>query len=583
MPLKLNISPRIIPNVASIYTDTNRIFMEYIDNSIDSAEEFFDEVTNSYSRNISITLTMTSDSVTVEDNCYGITNFEKIVQEVGNSDKKAQPWTNGQFGYGIYSFLAGCENLSITSKLRNEPYAKQISIHKSQFDTDHQDDVVFPDPSEIEYEHISGTRVIMSGFEKSMWRQIEFSVLINEIENHFEHLLKRSNLTIKLIDHEERSEYVCKSFDYDQYEGEEYIESLSELKFTKGRKYPKEKILKPANPIDIYLKVTNGKAINKPPVFISKGRRIAEIAKVNSFKSKYKSEIWGHPSLTGYVDLSDFLEPTIARNDFRNTNNSTALFSTLKELEPLILDVIQNVNKESESKHYKTLENELNRVLSKLAKIDAMNFRTEHLSGKDINLQQGGSGQSIEEGFGTEHHRNGPPGGVPGVTPSNPKDDPHGFGPTDEEGNNISDNEGEGNLASNKEAENPFEDTGFTGGKRKKSGFNIQLVVGDPIIDEDTNKMKRSQLIGGNIRIFREHPDFEDRIKYSRTKEPKVSQRLITYLAGEITVHYKDILQIREGQPEYNVRMFEDLVEFIYKFEDGLEHLEGENLSKYSE
>jgi hypothetical protein len=29
--------------------------------------------------------------------------------------------------------------------------------------------------------------------------------------------------------------------------------------------------------------------------------------------------------------------------------------------------------------------------------------------------------------------------------------------------------------------------------------------------------------------------------------------------------------------------MFEDLVEFIYKFEDGLEHLQGENLSKYSE
>jgi hypothetical protein len=516
--------------------------MEYIDNSIDSAEEFFDEVTNSYSRNIFITLTMTSESVIVEDNCFGITNFEKIVQEVGNSDKKAQPWTNGQFGYGIYSFLAGCKNLNIASKLETEPYAKQISINRSQFDTDHQDNVVFPDPSEVEYGYISGTRIKLSGFDKHMWKQIEFQVIINEIETHFEHLLKRSNLTIKLIDQEKGVEYTCKSFDYSQYEGEEYVESLSELRFTKGRKYPKEKILKPLNPVNIYLKVTNGKAINKPPVFISKGRRIAEIAKVNSFKSKYKSEIWRHPSLTGYIDLSDFLEPTIARNDFRNTNNSTALFSMLKELEPLILDVIQNVNKESESKHYKTLENELNRVLSKLAKIDAMNFRTEHLSGQDINLQQGGSGQSIEDGLGTEHHRDGPLSGVPTVDPSDPKDDPYGFGPTDEEGNNISDNEGEEDLASNKEAENPFEDTGFTGGERKKSGFNIQFIDGDPIIDEDTNKMKRSQLIGGNIRIFREHPDFENRIKYSQTKEPKVSQRLITYLAGEITVHYKDIL-----------------------------------------
>jgi hypothetical protein len=390
-------------------------------------------------------------------------------------------------------------------------------------------------------------------------------------------------LTIKLIDHEEDSEYVCKSFDYDQYEGEEYIESLSELKFTKGRKYPKEKILKPGNPIDIYLKVTNGKAINKPPVFISKGRRIAEIAKVNSFKSKYKSEIWGHPSLTGYVDLSDFLEPTIARNDFRNTNNSTALFSTLKELEPLILEVIQNVNKASESKHYKTLEDELNRALSKLAKIDAMNFRTEHLSGKNINLQQGGIGQELEQGLGTEHHREGERSEVHNEIDPVPREDPEGFGPTDEEGNNISDNEGEGNLASNKEADNPFEDTGFTGGERKKSGFNIQFVDGDPIIDEDTNKMKRSQLVGGSIRIFRKHPDFEDRVKYSRTKEPKISQRLITYLAGEITVHYKDKLQTREGQAEYNIRMFEDLVGFIYQFEDMVSGLVDKNLSDLSD
>ena len=32
MSINLQISPRIIPNIASIYTDTNRIFMEYIDN-----------------------------------------------------------------------------------------------------------------------------------------------------------------------------------------------------------------------------------------------------------------------------------------------------------------------------------------------------------------------------------------------------------------------------------------------------------------------------------------------------------------------------------------------------------------------
>ena len=157
------------------------------------------------------------------------------------------------------------------------------------------------------------------------------------------------------------------------------------------------------------------------------------------------------------------------------------------------------------------------------------------------------------------------------------REDPEGFGPSDLDGSNPSDNDGSG--ASNREADNPFEDTGFKGSERKKSGFNIEFVDGDPIWNVDTDKPIRSQLIGGTIRIFREHLEFQKRITYTRTKEPKISQRLITYLAGEITVHYKDKVQTREGQAEYNVQMFENLVEFIYMFEDAVSGLAGKNLS----
>jgi len=38
-----------------------------------------------------------------------------ISTKIGNSDKKAQVWTNGQFGYGIYSFMACCQSLEITT------------------------------------------------------------------------------------------------------------------------------------------------------------------------------------------------------------------------------------------------------------------------------------------------------------------------------------------------------------------------------------------------------------------------------------------------------------------------------------
>jgi len=54
MAIQLHISPKIIPNIASLYNDPNRIFMEYIDNALDSAEDFFDPKKNTYTKPILI-------------------------------------------------------------------------------------------------------------------------------------------------------------------------------------------------------------------------------------------------------------------------------------------------------------------------------------------------------------------------------------------------------------------------------------------------------------------------------------------------------------------------------------------------
>ena len=45
--VKFEISPRILGNVAQEYTDSYRVFMEFVDNSLDSAEDFYDR-DNSY-------------------------------------------------------------------------------------------------------------------------------------------------------------------------------------------------------------------------------------------------------------------------------------------------------------------------------------------------------------------------------------------------------------------------------------------------------------------------------------------------------------------------------------------------------
>ncbi|MFH1546421.1 MAG: hypothetical protein ABIE14_03525, partial [Patescibacteria group bacterium] len=480
---------------------------------------------------------------------------------------------------GIYSFMAACGKLEIFSKLKKDKNAQMIEIKREQFDTKEIENVQFPDPKITKYSYSSGTKVVLSEFDKSMWKQIDTGEIQNEIEKHFELLLARKNLQIKLIS-QNGEEYICKPFDYNQYEGEEYRESLKELHFIKGRKYPKKVKLIVPKPINIFLKVTKGKAINKPPVFMVKGRRIAEVKDIKQFKSKHKPDIWGHPNMTGYIDLSDYLEPTIARNDFKNNDKSKALFDSLEELELLILEFVKDVNKESADKHYKKFEDKLNSIFSKLSKKLLLNYRTKFLSGNEINLQKGGSGQSFNEGFGGKDRGENNKGvGGEGWGGEN---EGEGSGPSGEVGNDISSGKGEGDFASDKEADNPFEDTGFKGGEKKKSGFNIQINNNEPPTNEN-NEILRSQLIGGDIRIFRKHPDFQKRIKRSRVGNEQISQSLITYVAGQVTVHSMDKFYTKNGQPEYNKNMFDELVDYIYEAEFGLQECEGQNLSDFNE
>ena len=432
MGISPNISPRIIHNIASLYNDANRIFMEYIDNSLDSAEEFFDRETNSYTKDITITLTVLNRSVSIKDNCYGIDNITNIVREIGNSNKKEQPWTNGQFGYGIYSFMAACGKLEICSRLRGSVSAEGMVIRKSLFNEDRLENVVIPDPFLTEYSYDSGTEVVLSEFDKDMWKQIEFDDLKTEIEEHFELLLARKNLRIKLIDERKGEEHLCQQFDYDRYEGDKYEKYLDKLEIKGKKGYENEKIIPPA-PIRVFLQVTKGKVISKPPVFITNGRRIAAVKDIKSFKSKHKSEIWGHPNMTGFIDLAGSLDPTIARNDFRNTPKSRALFNQLKELEPYILEFIKEENKRTEAQHYRKLEDKLTRALAKLAKVDRMSYRTGYLSGSGTDVLKGGSGQSFEEGYGEKDKGGqGSGGGGEGWGGENEGD---GMGPSGKPGN----------------------------------------------------------------------------------------------------------------------------------------------------
>lgn len=559
--ISINIAPKIILSIASLYNDTNRILMEYIDNAIDNAENCFDRESNSYTKNIKISLTIDKEKIIIEDNCFGITDFNKVIQSIGWSDKKDDTWTNGQFGYGIYSFMAACSQLEITSKLENETKAKNIIIPRDKFDTKNQDDVTFSEPKQVDYSKKSGTTIVLFQFDKIKYKEINFDIIKQEIERHFELLLGRQNIEIKLINAVNRSKIeICQAFNYNDYNGETYEDAITTLSFTKGKKQPERiKLFVPNSPIKIFLKIIKNRVLDRAPIFVIKGRRVAEIKSINSFKSKHKSDIWGHPHITGYIDVSNFVEPTIARNEFRNNTHSKALFETLIELEPLILDVISDVNKANEDKKYKVLEDKFNQVLSKLAKQDDLNFRKSYIKNEKggIELVEDEKGEDL---FDINS-------GIVPPEPPEPDPDPN---PIDAPINKV--------TKINSDSE--FADDVIPGKETKKSGFNIKFVDNEPPINEEDQKPIRSQLIDGTIRIYKQHKDFEDRLDYSQTKEQKISQRLLTYLACEITVHYKDKIATLQEQPEYNKKLFEELVSFIYQFEFMIKDLAGQKVSE---
>lgn len=584
MSINPNISPRIIPSIASLYTDIGRIFMEYIDNSVDSADvHWLDKSLKNYSRPINIKIVLKGTNyqdgtVEIIDNCFGITNFTKVVESIGDSDKKNNRFTNGQFGFGIYSFMAACSNLKIISKEINNK-TQELELNRQQFDQARAEDVKIKEPVITNnYPYESGTMMVLSGFERESWKDVSLNYIKTEIEKHFELILQRKNLTISIID-QSGIESVCEPFDYDAYEGEVYEDYVTDFPLRDKRETSnKQRLPFQKTPAHIFLKITNGIAIGKPPVFFSKGRRICEIKDVRSFKSRHKSDIWAHPNVTGYIDLQDLLPPTIARTDFKNTRDSRAVFQTLIDLEDLIFEFVKNANHQADEKHYLQLEDALNKALSRLARIDAMNFRTTYLNGGDINLSNNSFGQELKEGEGSKDFgdtKNENPG--PGVGDSEGK----GFGLVDGEGGFPGGQE-EGNQPKNEEQ---FADSEFKGQERKKSGFNIHISDAEPQVDAETNKQLRSILSGSEIIIFKKHSDFQTRLSHTNRGESKITERLLGYIAGEITIHYKDEFynKHQNGQPEYNKNMFIGMAEFIYQLEDALSALSGKNLSKLSQ
>jgi len=570
MPHKIQISDPVgfMNNVANLYQNSSRIFMEYVDNSLDDAEILFQSGNNAYPYPIEIDIFIDPEEkkVTFIDNCQGMTRdtLLRIITDVGSSNKKAQPWTNGQFGFGIHSFRACCEKMNVISKTMDMRMPLEIKIDRREEEA--------PDEREVDrsaFPHNSGTKVILKDFDKDWWIDVHKENIKNEIENHFEGLLTRPNLLIRL--HYARERISCCPLDYRPISGSEVEKEISEINLDDESN---SKITF-VQPVKIYLKVTDQIIPNKRPIFLNKGRRIEEVQNVRSFKnkSKHKTSLWGNNNLTGYVEVNGNIDPTIERNEFQRSKFRQLIYDQILGLEDEIFELIQEKYKTSEEASLNKLEDILSSALSKLAKLDALRFRTVSIKGSDMHLKAGGGGIFTEEGAG------GPLGDKGGTGGTGGRDEGEGAGVVPGEG--LYPDEGNGFGPRPKESD---EETEFTGSQRRKSGFNI--VFSDLLPEvKGTDKKLRSQYLDGTIYIYKNHPEFQERITRTWQGEPKLNQRLILYLASEISVHYKNVFyEKKKMQPEIQKilssreELFKSQIDFIYEFEKILQPLVNLNL-----
>lgn len=183
--MKPELSLRLILSIATIYTDVIRVFLEFIDNVLDEAHDFYDLKTNAYTKPINIEVifrgkTIEDFEVEIRDNCKGILEFEKIVKSIGNSQKRNKPHLNGQFGFGMFSFVAVCSKMIIRSST-NGYESKQIEINREIFEKDNINDTELS----IAVQNASlfriaqrarlfpiGTSITLKNFDKHKYRQI---------------------------------------------------------------------------------------------------------------------------------------------------------------------------------------------------------------------------------------------------------------------------------------------------------------------------------------------------------------------------------------------------------------------------
>ncbi|MCH7475613.1 MAG: glycosyltransferase, partial [Gemmatimonadetes bacterium] len=260
--------------------------------------------------------------VAIKDNGGGMKPPElcDLLSKIGRSAKKTVPWTNGQFGFGVHAFRAFAKTVTFTS---NTEAAGQYAITIDR-DTDENTYVVCEPVSRRTMGKIRGTLVEVSHFDSRVFRKSQMrKKLAIEIERHFGEVL-RAGVARIVLTQDGAQPHKCRPFDYQSLAGVPICETV-ELHAEEA-----------TGTIRIDLRVLEKQLSDDShlPVLAKKGRRVQTIAQLASFRSFVRDQggnfgVWSTLFVTGSIDVGEFCDPTITRDDLRQDSRTATLYDHL--------------------------------------------------------------------------------------------------------------------------------------------------------------------------------------------------------------------------------------------------------------
>lgn len=531
IPISIKNQHALLNYLAQGYKSLSKALMEYIDNSFDSADDFYNS-NNLYTRTVEIKVVIDRNlhKISIQDNCEGMSLevLRGLANSINDSEKKRReqkrPWVNGQFGLGAHAFRFFAQQLTVITKQKRE---NQVSILIDRNN---------PNAQLIKLEDRNlgqcGTFVELLDIEMSELKNLKPDELKKDIETYFEMLLRR-NVEITIADGNLQAK--CEPFDYEKVQGITVQREITSWR--RGNSI----INVPSGPgIHVFLKVCAYK-IDRPPFFSRKGRRINYIAKVDSFinKTQHRKKVWENYYLTGYIEVGNNLEPVITRDDFMGGKGHSlvrcGIYEEIVSLEDEIHNAIETINKDRSDENLKSLASMLTSFLSDIAKDEEIKLRYENKNEKGIT------------GKWTK------------VVPDDHSFDKYQAG---KRGN------GNRHNGQHRIIQATVDENSDIFGKKvegEKEGIRIEFST-LPVEASD----KRAVYGDGVITIFTAHPDFIDRRGGNELEQTRITPRLANYLAAIISSEYKEVFySLKKLEPDRK-KILDEQIEFIFRFEEKL-------------